>query len=263
MYRHSLLWHCLWLGTPFLQLIIAGAMIKRRLVSSFPAFFSYTLFHAAFSSTFFYLDHESFINVLSHRYFISNHMYWSLFLLGDALNAAFKFAVVYEILQHLIHSYPTLSDIGRGLFKWGFALLVLAALLLAGYGTDGGNDIAVLAGIKTLDRAVGFIQLGLVSALFLLAYHFGLSWRSEAFGIGLGLGIIAAVELGITAVALYAGFSEQGAVFDFVNMGGSVVGAGVWVAYMLRPESAYVTVGNLASHDLELWDRELRRLLER
>jgi hypothetical protein len=254
MYRHSLLWHVLWLATPALQVLIAWLMFRRRLIQVFPFFFTYTVFHVVFSSLMFLLDHSQ---------SISADAYWQNYLVGDALNAALRFAVVYEILRSLMCSYPTLTRLGRSIFKWAFALLVLAALLMARYGTAPGDDAPILVGLKTMDRAIGFIQCALILVLFAFTYFFGLSWKTNTFGIGFGLGLISAVELAVSAVALHSGYTEQAPLFDFVSMGSCLLGVGVWVLYLASPESVHTAAVTLPSTDLKSWDQELRRLLQR
>ena len=254
MYRHSLLWHCLWLATPLLQVVIAWVMVRRKQVHVFPIFFTYTVFHALFSCTLFLLDHDELIRA---------EFYWNFYWVGDAIGAALRFAIVYEIFRQLMSSYPTLTQLGRSLFKWAFVLLVFAALLIAQYGTATGDDAAILASLKMLDRAIGFVQCGLIVILFSFTYYFGLSWKSNTFGIGFGLGVMSAFEFGVSAVALRAGFTEQAPIFDFVSMGTCLMGVGIWLLYLAAPESVHRPVAAVPSNNLESWDQELRRLLQR
>jgi hypothetical protein len=254
MYRHSLLWHCLWLAAPALQVVVAWIVFRRRLVRVFPLFFTYTVVHVVFSSTMFLLDHMQ---------SITGEGYWQIYSVGDVLNTALRFAVVYEIFRQLMRSYPTLTQVGRSLSKWAFALFVVAALLIARYGTAVGNDSELLASLKMLDRAIAFVQCGLIVMLFSFTYYFGLSWKSNTFGIGFGLGVISAVELAVTAVALRAGYTDQAPLFDFVSMGACLLGIGVWVLYLATPESVAAPAAAIPSNNLESWDQELRRLLQR
>ena len=125
MYRHSFLWHALWLATPVLQSIVAWVMVKRRLVRVYPLFFYYTVFNATLAAGLFWLDHKE---------GIEGETYWGVYGVGEAITAALKFAIVYEVFRHLFRSYPILKRWGQTFFKWSFVLLLLTVVLIDRYG---------------------------------------------------------------------------------------------------------------------------------
>src|SRR6266576_3494288 len=57
MYPHSPIWHYLWVAPHTLQVAIVVIMIRRRLISEFPVFLTYTLFQIIMGGTLFVMDH--------------------------------------------------------------------------------------------------------------------------------------------------------------------------------------------------------------
>jgi len=254
MYRHSALWHVLWLATPSIQLVIAWIMVRRKTVAEFPMFFSYTIFHVFYVTGLFVLDHDAAVSAVT---------YWRSAMVSDAISAALRFAIVYEIFRLLFLSYPALTKMSRSVFKWGAVLLVLGALLVARYSVATNPDWQLLAGIKVFDRSIGFVQCGMIILLFGFSRYLGISWRIDMFGICLGLGIISASELALSSLAAQLGFSDYGFALDLVSMSAYLIGISIWLVYMLRPEQSGRPIIALPSSNLESWNRELERLLQR
>jgi hypothetical protein len=110
------------------------------------------------------------------------------------------------------------------------------------------------------------LQIGLLLALFAFSRYLGLSWRSYAFGIALGLGLFATVNLGTSAIRsqvepIAPNLSTD--VLSLVTEIGYACCLLVWIAYLMAPEQRpHASVETLPDHDLEAWNQELRRLLQ-
>ena len=105
-------------------------------------------------------------------------------------------------------------------------------------------------------------QLGLF--LFLFASHFHLRWRSPVFGITLGFGIVASVYLAYWALMAGWLFGQKSYLLDFLNMATYHICVLIWWYYLLVPQkSAAVSAVVLPEHNLDIWNRELERLLQR
>jgi hypothetical protein len=254
MYRHSLLWHCLWLASPALQAIIVWLMIRRRLYREFPMFFLYTAFQVLLSPTLFVLDHLNAVTI---------EQYWYANWAGDSVNVMLRFAIIYEIFKNLFRSYSTLQNLGALLMRWTVVLLLLVAVLVSIYAPATADDHKILVGLKMLNRTVGLVQCGLVLFLFLFSSYFGLSWRSHLFGIGLGLGIFASAQLAVSTFIVQAGRNEMMGIVDIVWFGAYDSCVLIWLFYMLAPEPARRPVMGVPAHNLETWNLELQRLLQR
>jgi len=148
-------------------------------------------------------------------------------------------------------------------------LLLLIAVALAisapGSAADQISRASTYSSLKSmtfaLDRAVTMLQCGLLVSLFLFSRYFVLTWRSHAFGIALGLGVFASVELATSAMRLY--FKSSGRIFDDVNLAIYQLCVLIWMFYLMSPAREPKSRGSaLPDYDLEIWNRELQRLIQ-
>ena len=99
--------------------------------------------------------------------------------------------------------------------------------------------------------------------LFVTAGYFRLGWRRPVFGITLGLGISACVHLATWAVMANGGLADKRHLLDMLNLATFHVCVLIWFYYLLVPEKVSTTSAvALPEHNLELWNRELERLLQ-
>ncbi|HVO81748.1 MAG TPA: hypothetical protein VMT28_13515 [Terriglobales bacterium] len=253
MYPHSFLWHYLWVAPYAIQAIILAVMLRRRLWHEFPVFFAYTGFEIVQGGVLFALDHNG---------GVSPHQYWEVYWVAQVLSIALRFAVIYEIFAHIFRPYAALGELSRIVFRWASVLLILVALVVAAY-APGDATLPILSGVNVVGRAVGLVQSGLMVFLFLFSSYFGLSWRSFVYGIALGMGIFASVDLATSAIRVATGLGEGTYVLSFVTMAAYHCCVVIWLVYLLAPEVAAQTVKELPEHNLEEWNTALQRLLTR
>jgi len=247
-----MLWYCLWVAPHIAQGIIVFAMLRRRLHRSFPMFFLYTLFEILQFGVLFAISR-------SHFHFGGGYVY--VYSVGLALSTAIRFSVIYELFSHFFRRYPALDETGRLLFQGTTMVLLLVALGLSVSAPGNGADF-LLKATYALDRTVSVLQCGLLISLFLFSRYFVLSWRSHAFGIALGLGIFAAVELATSAIWLHLGAFGNPAV-NLATMAVYNCCVLIWMFYLLAPERVPRSpLKTLPEYDLEIWNHELRRLLQ-
>jgi len=244
-------WYYLWIAPHVLQGIILFAMVRRRLYRQFPMFLLYIGFEA-------WQFGVLWTTSLSHLHFGGG--YFHVYSVGLVLSAAIRFAVIGELFGQLLARYPALTGPGRSLLRGATAVLLLVALGLAA--SAPGNSADFLLNVTyALDRVASILQSGLLISIFVFSSYFALSWRSQAFGIALGLGILSSVELAMSAVRLYGVIS--GTVFDFVVMGTYHCCVVIWILYLARPEPVRSqTLHPLPEHNLDIWNQELQRLLQ-
>jgi hypothetical protein len=247
-----ILWYYLWIAPHVLQVVILYAMVRRGLQRQFPAFFLYTILEVLQTAVLFAVAQSR------------SNAYHSLYAVGLALSTAIRFWLIYELFVYFFHSYPTLSASGKLLFRAATMAFLLSAIGLAVVAPAGGTD-PLLRPMFTVDRTVSILQCGLLIVLFLFSRYFSLSWRTDAFGIALGMGIFASVELATSAIWLHlAAFRAYGNTFvNLLTMGAYHCVVVIWLFYLLRTEPAMAaTPRPLPKHDLEVWNQELERLLQ-
>jgi hypothetical protein len=246
------LWYYLWVAPHVLQVCLAALMVRRGLHRQFPVFFAYSVFEVVeFAGLF----------VIRQLVDSSARLYFDSYCVGLMTSSALRFGILYEIFTHLFRNYPALKHAG-GLVARGASVLLLFGAVVLAASTQNSSADRVLAGLFLLSRSVSTLQCGLLLCLLLFSSYFQLSWRNPVFGIALGLGIFASVDL--AAAAFLAQFMLGNSVVDALTMGTYHVCVLLWMFYLLAPErSPQYTLESVPEHDLETWNQELQRLLRR
>lgn len=242
----------LWVAPHALQAVLAIVMIRRKLLRTFPAFFAYTLYEIVQFAVLFTMDQMNSVSAYQ----------WSMAsLVGITGSMVLRFLVVQEIFNNVFESYPALKAFGDVLFRWATVVLMIIAVTMVGYSS--GTELDRFDMVYTvLDRAVSIVQCGLLVFLILLARFLSFPWTSYAFGIALGLGFFASVDLGIAAIKVqYPGNVAHG-ITDPIAMATYHCCVLFWVVTLLRPERKIARAASPPSHELEHWNSVLQRLLQ-
>jgi hypothetical protein len=247
----AFLWNYLIIVPHVLLGVVFIALLRRRLYRDFPIFTGYIASEIVQFVVLFTM-----IKVKS----VSDRQYAIAYCLGLAVSVALRFGVVYEICAHLFRNYAALQRFGKPLFRWISVGLLLAGLIFAV--RSGGHDVErLMSVVYVLERTASVMQSGLVVAIFFFSACLGLSWRSYIFGIALGLGIFASVELAASAVRAQTGFTYTKPL-DYLTMATYHCCVLIWAFYLWAPErSSQYALRVIPENDLESWNQELRRLL--
>jgi len=246
-----LVWNYLLIVPHLLLLVVLVALLRSRLHRQFPIFFTYVAAEIVqFMVLFVMLKSPS----------ITGREYGIAYSCGFALSTALRLGIVHEIFAHMFRNYTVLNRFGKPVFRWVTVGLLLAGLTLAAYA--GGHDPAwLLSVVHVLDRAASILQCGLLIGLFFFSTYLGLSWRSYIFGIALGVGIFASVELVTSAIRSETGYAYN-AYLNYITMATYHCCVLIWAFYLLAPEQVSQYALKAAPEiDLESWNQELQRLL--
>jgi hypothetical protein len=249
MAAHSLLFTYLWVAPHALQVALAVMMVRRKLAREFPTFFAYTVFEAV-QFVVLYLTYQSAVSGL----------YPALWLVGNSVSVALRFAIVYEIFSKVFRSYPALKDFCTLVFRWATVVLLLVAVVLVGWASGYETDRLTTA-YTVIDRAVSIVQGGLLIFILLLSRFLSFPWRSYVFGIALGVGFFASVELGISAIRTQIGVSVHSEFFNMFTMATYHCCVLFWIVTLMLPEREEARVTSVPAHNLDLWNDALQRLL--
>ncbi len=107
------------------------------------------------------------------------------------------------------------------------------------------------------------VELGLIMFLFLSSSAFGLHWRQNEFGIALGLGTCAVVELvNVTLMTHHSPAAEQ--IFSVVRSFSFNCSLLIWLGYLLAPPERATNSGRLCQKaQLEQWNQAVMELINR
>ncbi|MFB3814629.1 MAG: hypothetical protein ACE14L_11000 [Terriglobales bacterium] len=229
----SLVGYVLWLLAPAVQVYLIVVMKRRGLHREFPIFFGYTVFQIL-----------SFVLQFAARHASSYTTYFFVYWVTAVIGVGIAFAVVHEIFDQVFRPYDSLRELGGILFKWAALVLVLVAMVSAAGGPQPGSQ-RVMATVLLLDRTVRVMQCGLVLFLFLFSGFVGLSKRSHIFGIALGFGIFAAIDLSM--VTLRSAFGVLGnEQFSLLKSLAYNLSCGLWLWYLRAPEPERVVIDQRA-----------------
>ena len=217
--KASIAYYALWFAHPALQASLVCVMLWRKLHRTFPMFFWYVAFQLMVFALTFPLYR-------AHSYAVFFYIYWST----TAISVVLGFRVIHEIFLDVFRPYHTLRDLGSVLFKWaGLVMLMVAAVVAASAASGTGNPLET--GIMTLERSVRVVQCGLILFLLVFSRYLGTNWRQKSFGIALGFGAFASVELSLVALNASDVFNQV--ISSFINMTAYNITIFIWIGYML------------------------------
>ena len=228
--KTRMLFYALWLVQPVLQTAIAVIMFRRGQHRTFKYFFAYIV---ALVATF---------AVIFPAYWYSTTAYFYLSWFATAISVALGFKVIHEAFLDVFKPFHTLRDLGTVLFKWAGLVMLLVAGVVS-VSTRSSDTAPWVEAIMTAQRCVRIIQVGMVLFLLFFARYLGVTRRQHSFGIALGFGAFASVELAL--IASWAGYRLSDVSMSLVNMGAYNCTLLIWLAYTLMknaPREATATL---------------------
>ncbi len=236
--------YVLWFSTPVLQTGLLVALYRRGLHRDYPFFFNYTILQVI---------SEPILAIASR---ISYSAYYYGYYINLGLSVIISFAVLQEVFKDAFRPYENLRDLSVILFRWCALVALLVAVMWAisaSHNTDSGvvNDAMQLA-----NRSVRLMQCGLVFFLLLFHGYLGISPRSMLFGISIGFGFFAAVNM-----LVFTGLSRHGILSEGtlsrINAIAYVVAIGLWMGYALASAPSRSKVGSEALVRSPKWNSAL------
>lgn len=264
--RHSLLWDYLWVAPNVLLFGLGILLLRRGLLRTFPAFLAFAFFGSL-------AEIAAYLADVIHS--VSPENFWRVIWLGLLGESLLKFLIVGEVFSRLFSPYPSIARLGKSLVSGSGVVLVFLAAVFAAV-AKGDSVIHIIATAHLLEQTVFIVESGLIVSLFLFAGYFHLSWDRQSFGILLGLGISSCEHLATWAIIANTGPSENTrTLLAFLNMATYHLSVLIWIYYLLIsprgtmkrtkvPKSASPKRPNvsLPENNLDVWNRELERLLQ-
>ncbi len=207
----------LWIAHPVLELSLVGVMFRRRLHRTFPVFFAYVVFQVL-----------NFMVLFPIYRFGSTKAYFYAYWISLAISLAIGFKVIHEIFLDVFRPYHTLKDLGTVLFKWAALVMLLVAVVVTA-SSQAGADSPLVQAVIIGQRCVRVIQCGLVLFLLVFSRYLGVSWRQHGFGIALGLGGFATVDL--VVLALFSSGQIRAHTVSLVSTTTYTFAILVWIGY--------------------------------
>jgi hypothetical protein len=175
---------------------------------------------------------------------IDIHTAWSLYvnsvLVFDGLQVALMIAIIYNVFHIAMRPLPGLQRLGKIVFGWVAGVSTLFALVIALGPHTAGKGVAVVvamsAELSRIQEGLNVLILCLLLFVCFSTKALGLTYRSHIFGVSLGLGVVATVQL---VQAGWLSTSQGQSVYSpmyLVSNIGTLVAFAVWGTYFAMPE---------------------------
>jgi len=217
--RFRFFYYALWMLHPLLQLGIGAFVIRRGLLRQFKFFFGYLITQLlTFAIVFPAYLHSSASSFTFYSYWVFN-----------AFSVTFGFLVIHEVFVDVFRMFHTLRDLGTVLFKWAGLVMLLVAGVVS-VSTNSSEMAPWMQAIITSQRCVRIIQVGMVMFLLFFANYVGVSRKQHSFGIALGFGLFACLEL--LLISSWIGSHLSGPWISVVNMSAYNCSLALWFGYV-------------------------------
>jgi hypothetical protein len=226
-----------------LQSVVAAILWQRKQIKQFLAFFIFLVVQVVNFSILFPLWYAG--NVTAY--------FW-LFWTGEAINAVLGFRVIHEVFLDVFRPYHTLKDLGTLLFKWAGVVMLLVSVVVAF--SNSFDQSPLVHAVTTMQRSVRIVQVGLILFLLLFSRFLGVSRKQLSFGVSLGFGLLAGVELLLIALNS-GGFLRQGGL-NVINQITYAAAVFIWIGYVLSHGPARELAAN--HFQTQRWEQGLADL---
>jgi hypothetical protein len=239
--------HDVWIGGLALQGLLALVFLAKKNWRKFPVFFTYVF--VTFTG-----------NVICYAIHKHGLAYFYTFWAFEAVGIVLGLAVVREIFANLFSPHPALRKLAKMIFRVVMTgLIVLAAAILY---ARSGDAIGIANAVLLAAGAARIVEVGAIMFLFLSTSAFGLHWRQNVFGIALGLGMYAAVEL-VTVTFMTRVTPAIAQVLSLIHSLAFDFSLLVWLGYLLAPERATSSAEIPKRAQLEQWNQAVMELISR
>jgi hypothetical protein len=160
-------------------------------------------------------------------------IYFSVYWSSYALEAILSLFVIYSIFKLAMAPLKGLQTLGMLVFRWVAAISVAVAIGVAFAPHISGIKF-VVAIVSQLQQTSSILTLCLLLFVCFAIRPMGLSFRSRIFGVSMGMGLLATVDL--ASAAWFAHNSNMYSTLTVVMALADIVTLLAWSAYFAFPE---------------------------
>lgn len=231
-----------------LQGLLAFALLAKRTWWQFPFFAGYVWLSFVVSIAEY---------VLLRNRFVYFYVYW----IGEAIGIGLGLFVVYEIFKHIFTVHGALLRLATITFRVAIVLLLSAGVAVF-LMQPASQTSSLPTAVQAVEQATRIIEVGLLMILFICSAAFGLHWKQAEFGIALGLGFFATLELlAVTLRPMVGHFGKV--VTDVMRVGAFDCSLIIWLGYLLAPPERPTNTVDVPKAQLEQWNQAVMELINR
>jgi hypothetical protein len=248
---YKFLFFYLWIAPHVLLAAVAVLLWSRNLFKSFPVFVLYVWYEIAEFVLLF---------TIATTGLSKGAWYVRAYLVSLAMSTALRFGVIQEIFNNVFRDHGPVDALARVSIRWTTGFLLAAAILIATF-APGPTSNNLITGAAWIGRGIAIIQCGLVLFLLLFSELLGLRLQNYVFGIALGFGILASVELANWAMHTRDLSEPMARALNLLPTAGYLVAVLVWLGYLFAPATEMLRPHDVPVGDVDQWNRELERFL--
>lgn len=225
--------YAIWFAAPIMQVCVLVVLLRRGLHKDYPWFFSYTILSVIGDP------------VLAGVQAYSETAYYYGYYVNLALCILLSFAVLQEVFKDAFRPYEALRDLSVILFRWSALVVLLVGVMWAVNTAQTANKDVMMDVILLADRSLRLMQCGLVFFLLLFSEYLGIPHRSMLFGISLGFGFFAAVNM-LVATGASQHSTVSSAMLSRVNSCAYLLSVMIWLGFAFASAPSPSKVAALA-----------------
>lgn len=243
----ELVTHDVWVIGIALQVLLAAVMLAKRTWKTYPMFTAYVFFNLLAAA-------------IGYAVFGHKAVYFYTYFFFDSIAIVMGLGVVREIFTNVFSPHPALRKLATIIFR----VAVVALIVLAGgvIYDQSGNAKSIAHALLLAEEAARIVEVGLIMFLFLSSSAFGLHWRQNVFGMALGLGMFAAVDL-VTVTLIGHVSSSMVRAINLAHVLSFSASLLIWLGYLLVPERAASSGEMPKQAQLEQWNHAVMELINR
>lgn len=219
----------MWLASPAVQSGVIYFMLRRKLHRDYPVFFNYTLLQVLTS-----------VFLFCVKFFCpqpaSDYIYYFGFWGTTMLSSLMAFGVLYEIFKDAFRPFEALRDLSSILFRWAALVVLLVAGMSAVTASNSGQVDTVTNTILLMQRNIRVMQCGLIFFLLLFSEYLGISRRHVLFGIAVGFGFFAAINMLFSTAMTHQTMIKKTTLSE-INSAAYVTACLIWLGYVAYPRT--------------------------
>ena len=146
------------------------------------------------------------------------------------------FAVLHEIFKDAFRPFEALRDLSSILFRWAALVVLLVAGMSAVTASNSNQVDTVTNTILLVQRNVRVMQCGLIFFLLLFSEYLGISRRHVLFGVAVGFGFFAAINMLVATALSHATVLKRSTLTE-LNSAAYVISCLIWLGYVAYPRT--------------------------
>jgi len=244
-----------WCLGPVVQTIIATVMYRRGAHREYPLFFGYTLFVLVTSVI-------QLIMVFGQKKgFASYEAYFWFFWICEAVGHLLVFWLLFTVFRSSFAPYPRLNAISSTLYLTTTAAMLAFAIGVAVMSPKPDSHW-LISSILSLDRSSELLRGGLMVFLIVFSNWLGVRLPHFQFGIAVGFGVGACLDVAAIAFRTHMGQSAN-VIYSTLRSVSYDLTTLIWLYYVLAPAREPVA-STVPSHDeVRAWNRSFKEMLQR